>query len=355
MSSGILEVSHQVSPTGHTPLSRVVSAPVALHSPLTPVSSDVMEVDRPIDEPVVVTMEPGSPTPHMIASEPELEGEESGSEETNPVEEGRKQSGDSETAPVGEEGKQSGMRLAEEIIQVESEGLEETPDVKFTQGPPESEQLDYGSSIMQSEDDSAVGAMVLNLPLLPMPDIRSDFSKVPSSPVLPTTSETILSLEQETETPPIEEQPEEDLVSFGSNELSDLEGDQLGGSSILPSNFTESLPDADADPEPATGPEPRQVLEGFEQEIEEAFEVGSTREQKLTPQQPERRPSPYPDGAAGVREALYTAWLPSMRTQEMLADPREAAKHLTCPGLVADVRMVRRREEGGLCNVKIKN
>ena len=340
MGSGMLEVSHKVSPT-HAPLPRVASAPVTVSTASTPVSSEVAEVDQPSDEPVVVAMEPGSPTLHTVATDTELnlmQGEEPGHSEPFPAGEGSGQPGEG-SGQSGEGSGQFEMGLTEEVdVQTSSlveESLEETPEVKFTQGPPESDISDYGGSIMLSEDDSVVGAMVLNLPVAPLPDICS--SEVPSSPVLPTTSETIISLEQETETPPTSDQLEEDLLSFSSNELPDLEEDQLGGSAILPSNFTESLPDVD------TGPEPRQVVEGFELEIEEALGVNLAREPKLSPQ-PERRPSPYPDGAAGVREALYTAWLPSTRTQEMLANPREAAQHLTCPGLVADVRMVR---EGG--------
>ena len=331
--SEVAEVSSEVG----SKVTEVGIEVTEVNSEVAKVDSVVVEVDQPSDEPVVVAMEPSSPTWHMVATDPEL----SSSEE----------SGHSESLPDGEG---SGQGLAEEInVQTSPlvEGLvetpEETPEVKFTQGPPESDLSDYGGSIMLSEDDSVVGAMVLNLPIAPLPDIG--ISEVPSSPVLPTTTETIISLEQETETPPTGDQLEEDLLSFSSNELTDLEEDQLAGSSVLPSNFTESLPDVDPSPRPDstlspgpdTGPEPQQVVGGFEPEIAEALGAGLAREDK-----PERRPSPYPDGAAGVREALYTAWLPSARTQEMLANPREAAQHLTCPGLVADVKMVRGRGAG---------
>ena len=55
-----------------------------------------------------------------------------------------------------------------------------------------------------------------------------------------------------------------------------------------------------------------------------------------------RRPSPFPEVVAGVREALYTAWIPSPWTQALLSQPHSVTQdHLTCPGLVADIKRVR--------------
>ena len=55
-----------------------------------------------------------------------------------------------------------------------------------------------------------------------------------------------------------------------------------------------------------------------------------------------RRPSPFPEVVEGVREALYTAWIPSPWTQSLLSQPTSVTQqHLTCPGLVADIKMVR--------------
>ena len=57
---------------------------------------------------------------------------------------------------------------------------------------------------------------------------------------------------------------------------------------------------------------------------------------------PPRRPSPFPEVVEGVREALYTAWIPSPWTQGLLSQPASVTQqHLTCPGLVADIKMVR--------------
>lgn len=59
---------------------------------------------------------------------------------------------------------------------------------------------------------------------------------------------------------------------------------------------------------------------------------------------PPRRPSPFPEVVEGVREALYTAWIPSPWTQGLLSPPASVTQqHLTCPGLVADIKMVRRK------------
>ena len=52
--------------------------------------------------------------------------------------------------------------------------------------------------------------------------------------------------------------------------------------------------------------------------------------------------SPYPEEVAGVREGLYTAWIPSPWTQNLLLSrPESLQHHLTCPGLAADIKMVR--------------
>ena len=53
-------------------------------------------------------------------------------------------------------------------------------------------------------------------------------------------------------------------------------------------------------------------------------------------------PSPYPEEVAGVKEALYTAWVPSPWTLGLLSRRTPVDQsHLTCPGLVADIKMVR--------------
>ena len=52
--------------------------------------------------------------------------------------------------------------------------------------------------------------------------------------------------------------------------------------------------------------------------------------------------SPYPEEVAGVKEALYTAWIPSPWTLDLLSRQTPVDQsHLTCPGLVADIKMVR--------------
>ena len=49
--------------------------------------------------------------------------------------------------------------------------------------------------------------------------------------------------------------------------------------------------------------------------------------------------SPYPEEVAGVKEILYTAWIPSPWTQGLLSLPT-SQQNLTCPGLAADIKMV---------------
>ena len=49
--------------------------------------------------------------------------------------------------------------------------------------------------------------------------------------------------------------------------------------------------------------------------------------------------SPYPEEVAGVKEILYTAWIPSPWTQGLLSQPT-SQQNLTCPGLAADIKMV---------------
>ena len=45
-----------------------------------------------------------------------------------------------------------------------------------------------------------------------------------------------------------------------------------------------------------------------------------------------------------IREELQTAWVPTAKTQQLLtqAQPSRDPNNLTCPALVADVRMVSR-------------
>lgn len=48
------------------------------------------------------------------------------------------------------------------------------------------------------------------------------------------------------------------------------------------------------------------------------------------------------EGEVLVREELHTAWVPTPHTQQLLAQvqPTKDPNYLTCPALVADVRMV---------------
>ena len=48
------------------------------------------------------------------------------------------------------------------------------------------------------------------------------------------------------------------------------------------------------------------------------------------------------EGEVSIREELYTAWVATPQTQRLLAQaqPTKDPNYLTCPALVADVRMV---------------
>ena len=48
------------------------------------------------------------------------------------------------------------------------------------------------------------------------------------------------------------------------------------------------------------------------------------------------------EGEISIREELYTAWMATPQTQRLLAQaqPTKDPNYLTCPALVADVRMV---------------
>ena len=48
------------------------------------------------------------------------------------------------------------------------------------------------------------------------------------------------------------------------------------------------------------------------------------------------------EGEVSIREELHTAWVPTPQTQQLLAQaqPTKDPNYLTCPALVADVRVV---------------
>ena len=84
-------------------------------------------------------------------------------------------------------------------------------------------------------------------------------------------------------------------------------------------------------------------LYGEQEKSEELQTVGTKSELELVPMAalPPRNPSPFPEMVAGVKEALYSAWIPSPWTQGLLSRPSSVTQqHLTCPGLVADIKMV---------------
>ena len=217
-------------------------------------------------------------------------------------------------------------------------------DVMFTEEPLEGVEdlTDYSGSIMQSED-SIAATQRLDLSEV-LEALSSDIE--PSSPVLPTTMETIFVEEEEDEEAG---QEESELLSFSSNELEESNLDELEEAAARSRSISESLPEVTTVPdneEPAGEAPPTQEVTTAQEVVTTTQEVVTTTTQEVAvPREglPQRRPSPYPTGEAEVKEALYTAWLPSPWTQELLANPPPGmtTQHLTCPGLVADSKMVR--------------
>ena len=187
------------------------------------------------------------------------------------------------------------------------------PVVTFTQSPSDVlEQPDWVGSIMQSEEE--IPGVAITFPSI------TAFSHVPSSPVLPTTMETVpVPLNEEVSEESVSDDTEEELLSFSPDELS--QKDQLQDTTALPTSLTVVLT-------PQASIEEEQVMEEHETPTPQP-EVAFTQSELLKPT------------TAGIKEALYTAWLPSPWTQDILSHgPNIVTQSLTCPGLVADVKTV---------------
>ena len=237
-----------------------------------------------------------------------------------------------------------------------------------------------GGSIMQSQE--TITDIDFDLPDAPPPSNSS----TPLSPLLPTTMETVVlgtqveeakgEIEEPLQLPeemssvggtPLqlsEPQPgtEEELNTVGGHQLErgghhlELQGD---GAHLLdvreggvgpPSGPTHpgaeiSLPPAAlpthlSNPlSPHLTPSHPHREEGENEELQTLGRGGGDRDvgpelQVLS--------SPYPpEEEEGVREALYSAWIPSVGTQRVLSRTVPVDQtHLTCPGLVADIKTV---------------
>ena len=206
------------------------------------------------------------------------------------------------------------------------------------------EQVDYGGSIMQSED-SFIATQRLNLTEVVQALSSTDIE--PSSPVLPTTMETIYVEEEEEEEENVVGEEEGELLSFSANELAESEVEEAA---VRSRNISETLPEVTTnvspEEEPTAEDQPSQEATrtqlGDVDTVTVTPEVTTVTQEVIDEPPPPRRPSPYPEGEAEVKEVLYTAWLPSVRTQELLASSSSSmnTQHLTCPGLVTDIRTV---------------
>lgn len=418
--SSPLEVSHQ-SQT-FSPIPMTASEPcltsvtietsemsVSMATADSPVAQDIVQPSQPApefhpthaqpDTPVLVAMEPSSPTLMQLAtSESETSLQEEGQElstgsDLHPtliekeasahdsgekygdvtliedslegVEDqtgGRRGSVPSEEEPLEDQTGQGCASVTFEEEAQEDRTGGERGDVIFLEEPLEGvkDQADYSGSIMQSED-SVAATQRLDLTEV-LEALSSDIE--PSSPVLPTTMETIFVEEDKEEEAG---QEEGELLSFSSNELEEPNLDELEEAAVRSRSISESLPEVTTtvpeNGEAAVEAQPTEEVTATEtttQEVETTTQQVETTTQEMetttleatTTQgvavsrddlpQPQRRPSPYPGGEAEVKEALYTAWLPSPWTQELLANPPPSTttQHLTCPGLVADIKMV---------------
>ena len=206
---------------------------------------------------------------------------------------------------------------------------------------PATEETDHTltGSIMQAEEE-------LTIDIASVPSASSQLGA--GSPVLPTSMS--VDVEEEEEEEGGGEGGEASLqststggepLSFGGiNEFDDLED-------ALTASVSESLPETTL----AFTPGADTGDSVFDLSISEEVAlltlashdpgVGShDRSTSSQQQQPQRRPSPYPEAEGQVSEFLQNCWIPCALTQQLLshAQPTMATEHLSCPGLTADIK-----------------
>lgn len=176
---------------------------------------------------------------------------------------------------------------------------------------------------------------------------RSASSDKLGSPVLPTTSLEEVSMtteEPQEENPPSslllatskppekqEEPPEDTPPTFVADDLKRVE-EELEGVHLTPS-VSDSVPDVTIDLEEEVEEGEEQVF--LEEEVPESL-VPSVAVKETA------APAESLIGIEEVPEEIFTAWLPTAKTQELLNQPQPTKdpNYLTCPALVVDVRMV---------------
>ena len=337
-----------------------------------------------VDAPLVVTMNPASPTLFQIGESPQeegplspdeerlsREGEEEGegplaSQGTDELDEGARQEvGDSishsseepsplsfpsSSQPLSDKGTVTGTESVE-TLPLESEQLTNQiaiePKQPTNQVAIEPEQPTNQIAVESEEStDQASGSIMLaesNLSIDMSCVARVTSSDKLGSPVLPTTSleEVAMTTEQgenssslllaTTESPEKEAEPvEEAPPTFIVGDLQRVE-EELEGVHLTPS-VSDSVPDVTIDLEEGVEP----VFS--DEEVPESLEPNVSADESSAPVE-------VSSGDEEVSEEIYTAWIPSPRTQELLAQPQPTKdpSHLTCPALVADVKMVSER------------
>ena len=447
--SGSLEVTHIIRPIRSEPILVATETPTKLDYTTQSVSTEILSNTVTMKTTTAVTVSTGEATPtspvaiEMGASSPTLDSEpdillqsEMGTSSGVPSAEHKVEfitGSDEEGEGEGGEGEREGGEEAvdkrdREVESKEGEGKEEDSVGEMVKEASVGDQggevgerqgTDGGmgegkqaGSIMQSQETLPVD-MNLDLPPAPQPLL----SYIPSSPLLPTTMETItLEVQEEEEEGEgeIEEplpSPEDDNILMGvdlgvSKPLPIIElppvkseetvliniessgvtfsGEHLLGQGEHQLEVTEHQPqDIDvhkldvqetlSDPLSAvvfssdplstgtvithlsdpvsSGPVPSLLAtlsfpyeEGEQEDVAEELQAARSKGD-VGPDPtilPPRRPSPFPEVVAGVKEALYTAWIPSPWTQGLLSRLSTiTGQHLTCPGLVADIKMVR--------------
>lgn len=285
-----------------------------------------------MEVPLVVTVKAPSPTMFQIGEPPEEEqgeippvAKETDKETTGTQEE-------TETAQVGE----SGGVATSEVKEEESASQPVPTDSGLVQRQGScgdditgllEESTDQGGSIMLAESNLSLDMTCV---------VRAASSDKLGSPVLPTTSleEVAMTTERDdeqerspslTQDKSVEEEAEpasEATPTFVAVDLERVE-EELEGVHLTPS-ISDSVPDVTIDLEEGAGP------------------VFSDEEEAPASLEPSIAVQEVTESLFEVPEEVQRAWVPSPPTQALLSQPQQTKdpSHLTCPALVADVRMV---------------
>ena len=300
----------------------------------------------PTEVPLVVTMKAASPTPFQIGDPPEVD-----SSLTPDATKIENHSGSND-----DDGEHDSSIQCEGVTAAQSHKLDEfisalsqEPTDSLTSpsqdlgsdvavpsqeagGMPSEESTDQAGSIMLEESSLSIDMSCV---------ARAASGDKLGSPVLPTTAleEVAISEGEQEENPPSSllttnkplgkegEATNETLPTYVAEDLEKVE-EELEGIHLTPS-ISDSVPDVTIDLEEGVGPV-------FSDE-----ELPTTVEPSV-PVEDGRQPSETLIEVEEIPEEIHMAWVPTPKTQELLtqSQPTKDPNHLTCPALVADVRMV---------------